>query len=416
MSAEWKVFTVANLVEQGIIEKPLDGNHGGIHPKGDDFVETGIPFIMASDIENGHINYSTCKYISPKQANGLRKGFAKTGDVLLTHKATIGRTAIVGALKTPYIVLTPQVTYYRIVDHSKLDNQYLKYYFDSNEFQQIFSLWAGGGSTRDYLGITEQQRLPILLPTLETQRRIAEVLSAFDDKIELNRQMIQTLEAMAQAIFKSWFVDFEPFQDGEFIDSELGKIPISWRIESLDDIATFLNGLAMQKYPVEKDTDQYLPVIKISQLKQGNTLGADKASLRVPSEYVINDGNIIFSWSGSLEIDIWCGGIGALNQHLFKVSSKKYPKWFFYFWSKWHLENFRKIAADKAVTMGHIKREHLSGAKCVCPENFEAISTIDIQMTSIVEKIIQLKCENKLLLQSQKITLPKIIDSSEACL
>ena len=133
MGSEWKCLTVKKLVEQRVLDKPLDGNHGSFHPKGDDFVEIGIPFIMASDLINSHVDLQSCKYISFDQAQTLRKGFSIEGDVLLSHKATIGRTAIVGKLNTAYIMLTPQVTYYRVIDSGVLNNKYLKYYFDSKK-------------------------------------------------------------------------------------------------------------------------------------------------------------------------------------------------------------------------------------------------------------------------------------------
>jgi type I restriction enzyme, S subunit len=161
--SEINKYTVGELVEQGIIEQPLDGNHGDIHPKGKDFVHEGIPFIMASDINNGEINFKECKNITKKQADSLRKGFSKTGDVLLTHKATIGRTAIVPILKDPYMMLTPQVTYYRVKQSNKLNNIYLKYYFDSKYFQETIKSWAGVGSTRAYIGIIKQWSDPLKL-------------------------------------------------------------------------------------------------------------------------------------------------------------------------------------------------------------------------------------------------------------
>ena len=95
MGSEWSEFTVSDLVKEGVIEKPLDGNHGGIHPKSSDYVSEGIPFVMASDMIGGRVDTKNCKFISKEQAETLRKGFAKEGDVLLSHKATIGRTAIV---------------------------------------------------------------------------------------------------------------------------------------------------------------------------------------------------------------------------------------------------------------------------------------------------------------------------------
>lgn len=203
-------YTVQELVDLQIIEKPLDGNHGSIHPTSKDYVEDGIPFIMASDLSNGLVNFSSCKFITEKQANTLRKGFSIAGDILLSHKATIGRTATVQENKYPFLVLTPQVTYYRVKDKQKLNNLYLKYYFDSQYFQSILQQWAGSGSTRAYIGITEQLKLPIILPDIDTQNEIVEIINGLDQKIQLNTQINQTLEQIAQALFKSWFVDFDP--------------------------------------------------------------------------------------------------------------------------------------------------------------------------------------------------------------
>ncbi len=206
----WRVLTVEQLVNDGVLDKPLDGNHGGIHPKASDYVDNGVPFIMASDLEGGQINLSLCKFISEDQAKGLRKGFSKAGDVLLSHKATIGRTALVQKSEFPFVVLTPQVTYYRVKNAALLDPVYLKTYFDSLTFQTILNQWAGAGSTRAYLGITGQLKLPIIIPPISFQSFLATQANALDKKIQLNQQINQTLEQMAQAIFKNWFVDFEP--------------------------------------------------------------------------------------------------------------------------------------------------------------------------------------------------------------
>ncbi|MFQ6611409.1 MAG: restriction endonuclease subunit S, partial [Fidelibacterota bacterium] len=138
----WNIYKVNELVKMNILEKPLDGNHGEIHPKQSDFLKSGIPFIMASDLVNGRLKLDSCKFISKRQADSLRKGFSLKGDVLLTHKATLGRTAIVGDIHFSYIVLSPQVTYYRVLDKTKLYNKFLKYYFDSNIFQETLFNYA----------------------------------------------------------------------------------------------------------------------------------------------------------------------------------------------------------------------------------------------------------------------------------
>ena len=188
--AEWKKYTVEQLIDLDMLEAPMDGNHGSIHPKTSDYVTKGVPFVMVNDMSNGYVDLKNCVFISEKQAATLRKGFAKPGDVLLSHKATIGRTAIVPN-DFDTIILTPQITYYRV--KKGIDNRFLKYYFDSPNFQVLFNNWAGSGSTRAYLGITAQRKLPILLPTLKEQIKIADMLSSFDENIDNNNKINNNL-------------------------------------------------------------------------------------------------------------------------------------------------------------------------------------------------------------------------------
>ncbi|MCB1659730.1 MAG: restriction endonuclease subunit S, partial [Pseudomonadales bacterium] len=192
----------------------------------------------------------------------------------------------------------------------------------------------------------------------------------------------------------------------EFEESALGLIPKGWRVKSLDEIAHYLNGLALQKYPPE-DND-WLPVIKIAQLRKGDTVGADRANRRMKPEYIIQDGDMLFSWSGSLEVEIWCGGEGALNQHLFKVTSQKYPKWFYYFWTKHHLVSFQKIAESKATTMGHIQRKHLTEAKVIVP-NSDFIKGISETFETILNMWIGNAVQVKTLTTLRDTLLPRLI-------
>ena len=249
MNCEWKMVSVQDLIDAQMIEEPKDGNHGNIHPKSTDYVTQGIPFIMANDLVNGRVDYQHCAYISEKQAKKLKKGFSRPGDVLLTHKATIGRTAIVtGDYET--IILTPQVTYYRT--KKGILNRYLKYYFDCAYFQNILANWAGAGSTRAYLGITAQKKLPILLPPLETQKKIAKILSALDDKIECNNQINKNLEDQVSAIYSSWFENFDLYN---------GECPENWFLGKLSDIAEISSG----KRPLIKtnicDSEFCIPIV-----------------------------------------------------------------------------------------------------------------------------------------------------------
>ena len=293
--------------------------------------------------------------------------FAKIGEALKANRLryiirpTIIDNNMMGAVPAPDIV----------------DSCFFHYALSKFDFGEV-----AGGSALPYLTVGALSKLEIAIPPLREQRAIAHILGTLDDKIELNRKQNETLEAMARALFKAWFVDFEPvrakmegrWQRGQslpglpahlydifpdrLIESELGEIPEGWEMRSLDSIANYLNGLALQKFPPESETE-FLPVIKIAQLRAGNTNGADKASTQIKPEYVVVDGDVLFSWSGSLEVEVWNGGRGALNQHLFKVTSNEVPKWFYFFATRQHLSDFRAIAAGKATTMGHIQRKHL---------------------------------------------------------
>lgn len=288
------------------------------------------------------------------------------------------------------------------------DSQFIYYLSISPYFREIAIKSMVGSSGRQRVQQSVLEELELLVPPLEEQEKIGQFLKNIDDKIALNQQINNNLEQQAQAIFKSWFVDFEPFNDEDFIDSELGKIPNGWEISNLTDIAEYLNGLAMQKFrPFEGEIG--IPVMKIKELRQGGCdNNSELCSPNIKNEYIIQDGDVIFSWSGSLLVDIWCGGICGLNQHLFKVSSNKYDKWFYYMWTKYHLNRFIAIAADKATTMGHIKREELDKAKVLIPSK-DDYSKINSILNPIFEMIILNRIENKRIIMIRDILIPKLM-------
>ena len=264
--------------------------------------------------------------------------------------------------------------------------------------------------------------LPVSVPSLHEQHAIAYILGTLDDRIELNRRMNETLEAMAHALFKSWFVDFDPVRaklEGrdpnlepeiwdmfpETLDNEYK--PVGWTSQPLDEIAEFLNGLALQKFPASNSQDG-LPVIKIAELRSGVTPRSGRASCEVPQKYIVQDGDFIFSWSGSLLAKFWTGGEGALNQHLFKVTSSRYPRWFFSQWVHHHLQDFQTIAASKATTMGHIQRNHLKEAATICPPD-NVLMTLGKFISPLIDQTIDIKLESRTLARARDLLLPKLI-------
>jgi type I restriction enzyme S subunit len=346
-------------------------------------------------------------YVGKSAYEFLRKSSLLAGDVVVANVgANAGSVFRVPKLSRP-ATLGPNAVRVRPKHEASLTKDFLYYYLASpvgqEKLQSIIT-----GSAQPKFNKTALRGLNIEIPDVGVQKKVASFMMSVDDRITLLSETNTTLEAIAQALFKSWFVDFDPvhakmqgrapegmdeataalFPDG-FEESELGDVPKGWHVKSLDAVASFLNGLALQKFPPTGDND--LPVIKIAQLRKGDTVGADLASRSIKPEYVIQNGDVLFSWSGSLEVEIWCGGEGALNQHLFKVTSDVFPKWFYFLWTRHHLEHFRQVAASKATTMGHIQRAHLTGAKVLVPG-----AEVLYAANSVLEPILNRLIENSL--------------------
>lgn len=227
------------------------------------------------------------------------------------------------------------------------------------------------------------------------QVKIADILEIMDDKIELNKKINKNLLQQAQTIFTEEFLS-------------LDGIPEGWSESSLLGIANYLNGLAMQKFRPSYD-EQGLPVLKIKELRQGSCdANSERCSLSIKPEYIVHDGDVIFSWSGSLLVDFWCGGTCGLNQHLFKVTSTDYDKWFYFAWTNHHLQKFIAIAADMATTMGHIKREELAKSRVLIPSNsdYERIGGL---LAPLYNLVISNRIENSKLATIRDTLLSKLM-------
>ena len=229
---DWEQRKLGEVVKEGILEAPLDGNHGEKHPTSDEYVESGIPFLMASDIHNGEVNIYSCKYITKERAERLDKGFARNGDVLLTHKATIGETAILSNLMTEYAMLTPQVTYYRIKNEERLNREYLYSFFNSLDFQTELKTKAAQ-STRPYIGITAQQNLKIILPSeIDEQRKIGLYFGNLDRLITLHQRKCEQTKTLKKYMLQKMFP-----QDGEKVPQiRFEGFTEDWEQRKLGDI------------------------------------------------------------------------------------------------------------------------------------------------------------------------------------
>ena len=392
---EWIDILLSDiLMDKGYIRGPF-----GSALKRGDMKEDGIPVY-----EQQHAIYNSRDfryYIDEQKFNEMKRFQVKKDDLIISCSGTVGKVSIIKD-DDPKGIISQALLLLR-ADTNKVLPLYLKYFFSSREGYNAIVSRSSGSVQVNIAKRSVIEQIPLKLPQIKTQRKIVGVLSSIDEKIEENERINNNLEQQAQAIFSNEFLTLETPPDG-------------WKQASLIDIADYLNGLAMQKYrPTANETG--IRVLKIKELRQGCCDdNSELCSPSIKSEYIIHDGDVIFSWSGSLLVDFWCGGICGLNQHLFKVTSNKYDKWFYYAWTKHHLDRFIAIAADKATTMGHIKRDELSKAEVLIPNKAD-FKRIGALLQPIYDLIIANRIENKKLTETKDTLLPKLmsgeIDISE---
>lgn len=206
--SDWPVYLVSGLEKDSLL-LVQDGNHGEYRPRKNEFTDKGVAFIRAADLGQSAVQFGKAEKINNLAFERIRKGIGKDLDTILSTKGTVGKLALVPE-GSPDYVCSPQTTFWRSLDHEFLDPQFLYFELQSRHFIDQISSRKGETDMADYLSLTAQRGLSLRIPDKKIQLEVVKVLSAIDNKIELNRQTNQTLEQIAQAIFKSWFVDFEP--------------------------------------------------------------------------------------------------------------------------------------------------------------------------------------------------------------
>ena len=347
-----------------------------------------IPWLSVKDINNDYrYVYETEKTITQAGLDNSSTKILKRNDSIISARGTVGEIAMI-----PFSMAFNQSCYGLRAKESLVDAEYLYYLIKHNV---VILKKNTHGSVFDTITRDTFDGIEVELPSLQEQKVVASILRDLDDKIEVNNEINNNLEYQARAIFINEFLSLKTPPDG-------------WKQASLIDIADYLNGLAMQKYR-PADDEIGISVLKIKELRQGCCdNNSELCSPNIKSEYIIHDGDVIFSWSGSLLVDFWCGGICGLNQHLFKVTSSKYDKWFYYAWTKHHLDRFISVAADKATTMGQIKRGELAKAEVFIP-NESDYSRIGALLQPIYDLIISNRIENKKLALLRNTLLPKLM-------
>lgn len=353
--------------------------------------------INGKSVKEGGIDWGETGYITKERYDESPEIMLKSSDIVITKDGTIGKVALIDELTKPTTVASGLFVL-RNINPEKWDTKFLYYYLISPFFKSfIESRTEGSVIPHLYQRDFEQLELPEF--SLKEQRAVSNLLSALDNRIAENKKINHHLAEIAKSIFDSYFIDLSPYN---------GVMPDDWQLSNLTGIANYLNGLAMQKHRPQSN-EQGLTVLKIKELRQGFTDStSDLCSSNIRRDYIIHDGDVIFSWSGSLLVDFWTGGDCGLNQHLFKVSSETYDKWFYYAWTKHHLDRFVKMAADRATTMGHIKRDALEKAEVLIPSNKD-YQEIGNKLKPIYDQIINNRVESRKLVALRDTLLPKLM-------
>jgi len=324
-----------------------------------------------------------------------------------TAKQSTGRSAFVGrsfleGRERP--VLCASFCRHLRLDRERFEPRFIYYLLQAlygSGYMGVFNIQHTGVSRFQYTSFKKHTELRI--PYLPEQRRIAAFIVAYDDLIENNRRRIALLERMAEQLYREWFVRFRfpGYQQAKFVKG----IPAEWNIRGLGELGTYLNGYAF------KPSDWFAegtPIIKIKEMSGGVTADTPRnPGETIPKKYHFEDGDIIFSWSGTLSVLVWDQGAGLLNQHLFKVvPTSGVPSSYLYFSIKTSIPWFESLATG--ATMQHIKRKELDQVKVSLPSD-DLLAEFDRHVAPMLTAKIELAKANRLLVASRDLLLPRLI-------
>lgn len=402
-------FSKLYAMSSGISSKPEQAGHGA-------------PFASFSTIFN---NYFLPESLPDKMDTSEREQeiySIKKGDIFLTRTSeTIDELGMscVALNDYPKATFSGFVKRLRPLQNDLTYDRYMGFYLRSKFFRKTMTNNAIM-TLRASLNEDIFSYLNLYLPDFETQRKSGDLLFLLNSKIGINNRINAELEAMAKTLYDYWFVQFDfPDKNGKPYKSSGGKMVWNdelkreipdlegWSVGTLLDIANYYNGLPCQKF--RPTGDEFLRVIKIREMNEGFTKNSELVRPNIPEKAIIENGDVLFSWSASLEVKIWTGGKGALNQHIFKVTSVDYPKSFYYYQLLNYLQHFKMMAENRKTTMGHITQEHLQQSRIVIPPK-ELTSDLERIIAPIFSKKINNEIENQKLTELRDWLLPMLMN------
>ena len=382
----------------------------------------GSPFVSFSTVFNNYFLPDILPDLMDTSKQEQNIYSIKEGDILITRTSeTIDELAMscVAAKDYPSATYSGFTKRLRPKTEGITYHKYLAFYLRGKLFRKAVTnnafMTLRASFNEDIFSF-----LSLYLPEYKEQVKIGDMLYLMEQKIQLNKSICSELESMAKTLYDYWFVQFDfPDENGRPYRASGGEmvwnpqlkreIPKGWEVGNLYSIADFVNGLACQKYR-PKDGDPGLPVIKIKEMHDGITTDTEKVSAHIPEKNKVIDGDVLFSWSATLEVMYWFGGNGGLNQHIFKVNPKSYfSKEYVFEQLSAYVINFVKMAEARKTTMGHITTDHLEQSRIVLPPE-AVIDKITLLLHPIHTKIGQLNQENRELIKLRDWLLPMLMN------
>jgi type I restriction enzyme S subunit len=458
MRSDWKEVTIESLkadTPNAIAMGPF-----GSRIKADNFVEFGVPVIKGGNLNGSFLNESEYSFLTEKKADELKSSNAFPLDIVITHRGTIGQVGIIpkDAKFKRYVVSQSQLKV--SLDDNKVNPYYVYYFLNAPIGQHRLLMNASQvGVPAIAKASTSVKEILIPLPDKDYQDKVVNILLSLENKINNNNRINQNLEQIAQALFKSWFVDFDPvkakmeaiaqgndpqlaameaisgktavetqgFASPEYdelratadlfpeqlVESELGLIPEGWILKPLYETAEYVNGGAFKSKDFS-ESKEGLPIIKIAELKSGISAQTKYTSKEMPEKYRINNDDMLYSWSGSpetsLEVFKWYGGQGWLNQHIFKINTENIEqKVFVYYLLKFLKPQLIQIAKNKQTTgLGHVTVADMKRMQVVIPNDI-SFQLITDNFISLFEQASNCKKQNFILSQQRDTLLPRLL-------
>lgn len=289
------------------------------------------------------------------------------------------------------------------INKEEFDPQFIYYNLISNSFKNFIYSISGGTSTQPNMKKRHLLQYKIPKYSLDKQKSIANILSTLDKKIELNNQMNKTLEEIAQGIYKSWFVDFEPFQDGEFVESELGLVPEGWEVKKLKDVIDFVKGKTPDDKIKEKK-EGYLKYLTLSVLK-----GKKKVYGKGKNIIEVKEDDILMVMDGSSSGQIFSDKAGILASTLAKIeiSNALFSKEFIFLFLKYFEREIMNNTTGSAVP--HADKKYIKNLSIPIPKEKEKLMNFNSAIKNLRNKIINNKKENNALKNIKDAILPKLM-------